>query len=124
MRHCHVLTKCSSVPPTLRSRLRESDVLFSYTEAWVVVDDEEELPGPYSYDESLEILRLDRRVLQHLEDDELSVLLFLAKTERDAYLITHDRDLASRSASHVIEQRYPDEVLERLDERLNKIYAS
>lgn len=123
VKHCRILTKCSAVPKQLQQFLRPSDVLFSWTEAFIVCDDEDFLDTPYQYELPIELIRIDKRVLQDLDDPELAVLFFRAKIEREAQIICGDEDIAIQNADMILLKRYPKVLLESIDQKLQAIFG-
>lgn len=119
---CRILTKITYIPDRLKAFLRDSDILFAWTEAWVVVDDESELLYPYEYELDDEIIRLDKRALQLFDDTELAYLLFQAKMERESYLICKDVDLALQNADFISQQRYPKSLLSSVQQKIAELY--
>lgn len=124
MEHCRILNKIRNIPFVFDKFLRNGDLLFRAHGIFVLIDNENNLDKPYEVYYEEDIIRLDKRVLKELNDGELSVIIFRAKIEKELYLILSKKDEISDEADYLLTQRYPEELLNTIDEKLNKIYNS
>lgn len=122
MKHCNVLTKLRHVPEIFTPFLRDGDILFRAHGIFVVVDNDSFDEEPYEVFNEIEMVRLDKRILQEFNDPELAVIIFRARIERDLYQITQDRDVITETADDILLKRYPTSLLDSIDEKLSKIY--
>lgn len=118
-KHCNILVKASGIPEALRRFLSPEDVLFTWTEAYVAVDDENDDVPLYSYELEIELIRIHKKVLQVLDDQELSLLLFKAKIERDAEVLFGNLELAIQNSDYVVQNRYSRQLIDRVLDKLN-----
>lgn len=121
MTFCRILVKKTTIPKYLLHYVDDDDLVFEHTDFFILVNDDP-LELPYVFEVEKPIVRLDKRVLRDLSDEELSVLLFRAKIEQDVLVAGHSLEIAIENADHILVQRYAVETLDALDAKLGTIF--
>lgn len=119
---CRILKKVSNIPKDVTQYLSEDDIVFSWANRFLIlVSDSKpsEVPVNCLADN---IIRLDKRVLRDLNDQELAIVFRRCEIEEEIKGFLKNQDLIEEAVDDVIGKLYTRETLDLLNQKLIKIY--